>query len=198
MTVVILISNSPPLRTAPPLPPRSGGEGSGVGGVSTHSLPEEQADRPPTPDPSPPRARARGGRGAHRACLRDLAARRARALPEISSPLLIRGRREYRLHAAPAVSCATVHKGNAHEHTGSAEAIRHSLRNGLRLITCSPVNGSFATVTPEKLASQELDTSTAMPGPHDFAVRLTRRSSKAHPRPPLPVPRLRRSRTPLE
>src|SRR5450631_299559 len=27
---------------------------------------------------------------------------------------------------------------NAHEHTGSAEAIRHSLRNGLRLITCSP------------------------------------------------------------
>jgi len=23
-----------------------------------------------------------------------------------------------------------VHKGNAHEHTGSAEAIRHSLRNG--------------------------------------------------------------------
>src|ERR1700733_6562369 len=27
---------------------------------------------------------------------------------------------------------------NAHEHTGSAEAIRPSLRNGLRLISCSP------------------------------------------------------------
>jgi hypothetical protein len=25
-------------------------------------------------------------------------------------------------------------------------------------------------------------------GPHDFAVRFTRRSSKAHPRPPLPAP----------
>jgi excinuclease ABC subunit B len=35
------------------LPPRSGGEGSGVGGVSANSLAEQQADRPPTPDPSP-------------------------------------------------------------------------------------------------------------------------------------------------
>jgi hypothetical protein len=52
--------------TSPPLPPRSGGEGSGVGGVSANSLPEEHADRPPTPNPSPPRARARGGRGDHR------------------------------------------------------------------------------------------------------------------------------------
>ena len=58
-----------------PLPPRSGGEGSGVGGVSTSSLPsEEQADRPPTPDleselcspRTPPRA-ARAGGGEKRA-----------------------------------------------------------------------------------------------------------------------------------
>jgi hypothetical protein len=56
-----------------PLLPRSGGEGSGVGGASANSLPEEQAAPPPTPDPSPPRARARGGRGVHRAWLRDLA-----------------------------------------------------------------------------------------------------------------------------
>ncbi len=41
-----------------------------------------------------------------------------------------RGSREHRMHAAPAVSCAKMHKGNAHEHTGSAEALRHSLRNG--------------------------------------------------------------------
>ena len=38
----------------------------------------------------------------------------------------------------------------------------------------SPVNGSFATVAPEKLSSQELDASTATSGPHDFAVRVTR------------------------
>jgi hypothetical protein len=42
-----------------------------------------------------------------------------------------RGSREYRVHAAPAVSCANCTRKNAHEHTGSAEAIRHSLRNGL-------------------------------------------------------------------
>jgi hypothetical protein len=29
-------------------------------------------------------------------------------------------------------------EGNAHEHTGSAEAIRHSLRNGFTAYTCSP------------------------------------------------------------
>jgi DNA ligase-1 len=53
-----------------PLPPRSGGvrgERSslsrwGVGGASANSLSEEQADRPPTPAPSPPRAlRVEGG-----------------------------------------------------------------------------------------------------------------------------------------
>src|ERR1700730_1047235 len=35
-----------------------------------------------------------------------------------------RGRREHRVHAAPAVSCAKLHKGNAHEHTGSANGSR--------------------------------------------------------------------------
>src|SRR5258705_755444 len=34
------------------------------------------------------------------------------------------------MHAAPAVSCAKMRKEDAHEHTGSAEALRHSLRNG--------------------------------------------------------------------
>jgi hypothetical protein len=33
--------------------------------------------------------------------------------------------------------------------------------------------GFLATVTPEKLASQELDTSVGVSGPHDFAVRLS-------------------------
>ena len=41
-----------------------------------------------------------------------------------------RGSRECRVRAAPAVSCARLCKESAHEHTGSAEAIRHSLRNG--------------------------------------------------------------------
>jgi len=67
---------------------------------------------------------------------------------------------------------------NAHEHTGSAGTLRPSLRNGFTAyFVLSPVNGSFATVALERLASQELDASTAASGPHDFAVRFTPPSS---------------------
>jgi hypothetical protein len=52
----------------------------------------------------------------------------------------------------------------------------------------SPVTGLIVTVAPKKL-SRELDASTGASGPHDFAVRVTRCSSKAHPRPPHPTPR---------
>jgi len=83
-----------------------------------------------------------------------------------------RGRRESRVHAAPAVSRARCTKRCAHEHTGSAEAIRPSLRNGFTAYNVlSPVTGFVATVIPEKLASHELDTSVGVSGPHDFAVR---------------------------
>ena len=79
------------------------------------------------------------------------------------------------MRAAPAVSRAIAHREHAHEHTGSAEAFRPSLRSGFTAyFVLSPVNGSFATVAPEKLVSQELDTSTAASGPHDFAVRIMR------------------------
>jgi DNA ligase-1 len=45
-----------------PLPPRSGAEGSGVGGGAAYAEAAVAAERPPTPDPSPPRAaRAEGG-----------------------------------------------------------------------------------------------------------------------------------------
>ena len=58
-----------------------------------------------------------------------------------------RGRREDRVHAAPAVSCAIAHKERAHEHTGTGGASRPSLRSGFTAYNViSPVNGSFATV----------------------------------------------------
>ena len=85
-----------------------------------------------------------------------------------------RGRRERRVLAAPAVSRAICAQEHAHEHTGSAENIRPSLRNGFTAsFVLSPVNGFVATVIPEKLASQELDASIGASGPHDFAVRLS-------------------------
>src|SRR5213595_910165 len=50
----------------PPLPPRSGGEGSGVGGGAAITEAAFPADRPPTPNPSPPRAmRVEGGEIGH-------------------------------------------------------------------------------------------------------------------------------------
>ena len=45
--------------------------------------------------------------------------------------LKTRGSRECRVLAAPAVSCAKCAERCAHEHTGTAGALRHSLRNGL-------------------------------------------------------------------
>ena len=66
-------------------------------------------------------------------------------------PPSLRGRSEDRVRAAPAISRADCAKQNAHEHTGSAESIRPSLRNGFTAyIVLSPENGSFASVAPEK------------------------------------------------
>jgi hypothetical protein len=62
-----------------------------------------------------------------------------------------RGRGEDRVRAAPAVSCASCTKENAHEHTGSAEAVRPSLRNGFTAyFVLSPAIGFLATVIPKK------------------------------------------------
>ena len=54
-----------------PLPPRSGGEGSGVGGLSAGSLAAEYAELPPTPDPSAATRLARVGGGGGGITLRD-------------------------------------------------------------------------------------------------------------------------------
>src|SRR6267143_2014806 len=106
------------------------------------------------------------------------------AVPRSATGSVAFGRNEDRVHAAPAVSRAKCANKNAHEHTGSAETLRPSLRNGFTAYSeLSPVNGSFATVARERRASRELDASTAASGPHDFAVRLshTRQSQLARP-----------------
>jgi hypothetical protein len=66
---------------------------------------------------------------------------------------------------------------NAHEHTGSAEAVRPSLRNGFTAyFVLSPARpGLFATVALKKRASQELDTS-------HWGVRTTRLRRPLQPR----------------
>src|SRR5215813_8167033 len=72
---------------APSLPPRSGGEGDAApeGGAPGGGWCNYCAQTPPTPDPSPPLASARGGRGAERPvvslsrCVHALALPRGRA-----------------------------------------------------------------------------------------------------------------------
>src|SRR2546422_1429017 len=77
------------------------------------------------------------------------------------------------------------HSKNAHEHTGSAEASRPSLRSGFTAyFVLSPVNGSFATVIGRSVASRRFDASTAASGPHDFAVRNSHTRQKWPSRPP--------------
>jgi ATP-dependent DNA ligase len=65
-TVALMWPKGAPSVSVPtlsaPLPPRSGGEGSGVGGLSAITEAAVPAGAPPTPDPSPPRAaRVEGG-----------------------------------------------------------------------------------------------------------------------------------------
>ena len=71
-TVALMWPSSPLLPLSPPQPlgggGRSGGEGSGVGGLSTHATASEFAEAPPTPDleselRSPQTPPLRGGRG---------------------------------------------------------------------------------------------------------------------------------------
>jgi hypothetical protein len=67
----------------------------------------------------------------------DPAARRARVMQN-PCPSENRGRRECRVRAAPAVSRAKVHERSAHEHTGSAETLRHPPRNGFTTYSALP------------------------------------------------------------
>jgi hypothetical protein len=104
--------------------------------------------------------------------------------------LEVRGRREDRVRAAPAVSRAKCANKNAHEHTGSAETLRPSLRSGVTAyFVLSPENGSFASVAAQGVNPTQLDASTAAPGPHDFAVRVMRIRLARTPRPPHPTAR---------
>jgi hypothetical protein len=102
-----------------------------------------------------------------------------------------RGRREDRVRAAPAVSCARNTQANAHEHTGSAEAARPSLRNGFTAyIVLSPARPGLLVTVARAMRSiiASLTPATGASGPHDFTVRTTIARLAILSRPPLPVP----------
>ena len=77
--------------------------------------------------------------------------------------------------------CKSVQK-NAHEHTGSAEDIRHSLRNGLTAYNAlspeyraflPPSPSGYGTSAPGRadMPPKDLTPTTEASGPHDFTVR---------------------------
>ena len=125
-----------------------------------------------------------------RMCVRILAARCARALRRFPPSERTRGRRESRVRAAPAVSCANMHKKT---HTSIQVQRRQSG------FPCAMVYGLLRALPGERLflppsplrrfASQELDASTAASGPHDFAVRSSHARQSQLSRPPHPTAR---------
>jgi hypothetical protein len=62
---------------------------------------------------------------------------------------------------------------NAHEHTGSAEAIRPSLRNGFTAYNALSLVTGLSCHHHRRDTSRQLDASVGASGPHDFAVRLS-------------------------
>src|SRR3954470_7154025 len=87
------------------------------------------------------------------------------------------------MRAAPAVSRAKQVEKDAHEHTGSAENIRHSLRNGFTAyIALTPeyrvLLASVASRNPARRPGwafappKDLTPTTEASGPHDFTVRF--------------------------
>jgi hypothetical protein len=99
------------------------------------------------------------------------------------------GRREDRVRAAPAVSRA---KSEKNTHTSIQVQRKQSdlpCAMVLRLTSCSPWRPAFCHHRPRDAKHhRELDASNGASEPHDFAVHLTRCSSKAHRRPPHPIP----------
>ena len=114
---------------------------------------------------------------------RVLAARSARALPIVSRPK-IRGRRECRMRAAPAVSCANLCKKRtrAYRFSGGNPTFPAQWLYGLYrdlpgdqdlFVTVAP--RMMAGLTPgwAGFASSGLDANHEASGPHDFAVRIS-------------------------
>jgi hypothetical protein len=113
-------------------------------------------------------------------------------LPEVCifiRPPKIRGRREDRVRAAPAVSCAVAHmktRTRAYRFSGSIPAFPAQWLYGL--LRALPGERLFCLRRCTD-SSTQLDASTATSGPHDFTVRVMRVRLARIQRPPHPTAR---------
>jgi len=118
--------------------------------------------------------------------LRDLAARCARALRRSPSSER-RGRRESRVRAAPAVSCAEVEKKRTRAYRSSGGNPAFPARWFTAYSALSSVTG-LSCHRRQRNRFHQLDASVGASGPHGFAVRI-RCSRRVHrQRPPHPAP----------
>jgi hypothetical protein len=81
--------------------------------------------------------------------------------------------------------CVRNRKKCTQANTGTPKSLRHSLRNGLRLIARSPRSTGLVSLRPPGLGPG-VDPSVGGSGPHAFAVRLsahhlTRQQRPSHP-----------------
>src|ERR1700689_2888693 len=113
--------------------------------------------------------------------LRILATACARGFQIVRAPKRKRAKGRPGARCTRGLMCNVHQKKSAHEHTGSAETLRPSLRNGFTAyIALSLVNRSFLPPSPPRGVSLSKDLTPAFraSGPHDFAVR----DSVARPR----------------
>jgi hypothetical protein len=94
------------------------------------------------------------------------------------------GKAGCRLH--PWVPCNKKHGGRT---TGSTGSSGFPCAMVLRFPSCSPRRPALLPPSLRGCSSAKLGASIGAPGPHDFAVRLQPRSSRAAPRPPHPTAR---------
>ena len=104
-----------------------------------------------------------------------LATQYARALSETSRPLHFRGRRECRMRAAPAVSCATCTKNMHMSIQGSGEHPTSPAQWLYGLWRALPGEQLFClrSALGNRTSPRSIDASTATSGPHAFAVRFS-------------------------
>jgi hypothetical protein len=121
-------------------------------------------------------------------CVRVLAAPIARGLQEPCPPWIRRAQGKPGARCTRGLVCKCTSKC-AHEHTGSAEAIRLSLHDSFTVSFALSLVTGLSCHHRHADRSTRLDASVGASGPHDFAVRTPRRSSKAHLRPPHPTAR---------
>jgi hypothetical protein len=120
-------------------------------------------------------------------CVRIVAARCARALRRWPPSIRTRGRRESRMRAASAVSCANMHKKRtrAYRFSGGQSGFPCAVVYGL----FRALPGDRALLSPSSarsFASHELDTSVGASGPHGFTVRHSSIRHSPPSRPPHP------------